>query len=68
MPNEAADKLAEALAPFALAADKADERMAEHISSGMGRLTDNASPGLGIKFGHLFRARTALAEYRRTDQ
>ena len=51
-----------ALDPFAKAADKADEMAAETERHGMGRLTDNASTGLGITFGHCRSARAALAE------
>ncbi len=57
------EELAEALRPFAEAADRADESAAETERLGMGRLSDNASPGLGIKFRHLRRARAMLAEY-----
>lgn len=56
------DALAElrgALEPFAKAADKADEKAAMTERMGMGRLSDNASTGLGIKFGDLRRAREA---------
>jgi hypothetical protein len=50
----------EALEPFAKAAEKAHERMAEH------GVSENASPGLGIKFKHLFHARSVLSRLKET--
>lgn len=49
------------LAPFAAAADKADTKVAEIERMGMGRLSDNASTGLGITFGHLRAVRAAIS-------
>lgn len=48
------------LKPFSDAAAKAEERQEQSERIGMGKLSGEASPGLGIKFKHLFAARDAL--------
>jgi hypothetical protein len=52
------DEAMKALEPFANAAEKADKRMAEH------GVSENASTGLGIKFKHLFQARSVLSRLK----
>lgn len=58
-------ELEEALRPFALAADAADRKAAESARLGMGSMSDNASAGLGITFGHCRRARAALSQEKK---
>ena len=58
-------ELEEALRPFALAADAADRKAAESARLGMGSMSDNASTGLGITFGHCRRARAALSQEKK---
>lgn len=49
--------LLEALLPFALAAEKVEKTIKQHQELGMGTLSNNASSGLGIKFGDILKAR-----------
>lgn len=53
------EKLRTALMPFAAAADKADEKLERFERMGM-KLPDDASPGWGITYGDLKRARSAF--------
>lgn len=55
-------ELLDVIEPFAKAADKADEKAAMTERMEMGRLSDNASTGLGITFGHVRAARAVLAK------
>lgn len=58
-------ELEEALRPFAVAADAADRKAAEHVRLSMGSLSDNASTGLGITFGQCRRASAALSQEKK---
>lgn len=49
-----------ALRPFADALPKVNERSEQHFRLGMGKLSDNASTGLGIKIRHIRDAAAAL--------
>jgi hypothetical protein len=58
---EERDAAVEALAPFAIAADRADvDNEAQKTLLRNSGMTDNASPGWGVKYGHLKAARDVL--------
>ena len=59
--EEEIEKLRTALQPFAIAAEKADEKMRENLTLGFGALSGNTISGLGIKFQSLFDARSLLS-------
>lgn len=63
VPAAALQELLKAVRALTPAADKADEAVAKVEHLRMGTLTDNASPGLGIKFGQLRALRAALAAF-----
>lgn len=52
------------LEPFALAADRAQESSDKSKALGMGEHSNDASPGWGIRFGHLKDARAAVEQLR----
>lgn len=54
------ERLREALEPFAAACAKADLHADEVKRAGMGTVSDSATPGWGIRYGHLKAARAAL--------
>lgn len=54
--------LEEALRPLAEACEKADRSAADRLHLGMGIMSDTASPGWGVKYGHLKAARAALGD------
>lgn len=56
------EPLRDVLKPLASAADKADSYAAESLRCGMGEVSDSASPGWGITYGHLKAARAAIAK------
>ncbi len=53
-------ELIEALAPFAAAADRCDEKSARMHELGMGHMADGVSTGWGITRKHCTAARSAL--------
>lgn len=55
-------ELEEVLRPFVAACAKADAHAEEAKRCGMGTVSDSASPGWGIRYGHLKAARSALGE------
>ena len=54
------ERLRAALEPFAKACVKAEANAEQQARLGMGIMTDKASPGWGIQYGHLKAARAAL--------
>ena len=58
--HEENKRLREALEPFAAACAKADLHADEVKRAGMGTVSDSATPGWGIRYGHLKAARAAL--------
>ena len=58
--EERVRELEESLRPFAESAAKAEANQVQSERLGMGRMTDDASPGWGIKIRHLKAARAAL--------
>jgi hypothetical protein len=56
------DAVVTALLPFADALPRLDAKFERIKSLGIGDMSDNASTGLGIKFGHIRAAAAALAQ------
>ena len=54
------ERLRAALEPFAKACVKAEANAEQQARLGLGIMTDKASPGWGIQYGHLKAARAAL--------
>lgn len=61
-PKDQIKALQEALEPFAKAAELADKHAKDSERLGMGRVSDLASPGWKITYGHVKKARAVLAE------